>query len=335
MRITKLLIENSKLIKAIVEWGRQSLLSHGYTLKSDLPETVQDTPWSFVVRYVTSAGYVYLKYTPKQLALEAAIIRLLRSPFRAAVPEVIADNAQLQCFLMKDAGEPLRAVLKRQFDAALLAKAIDQFTSMQLTVADHVHRFLDIGVPDWRLHQLAQLFRQLLGQEEVLIEDGLSKIEIETLILLLPKVDDLCQRLSGYAIQQTLVQCDFHDNNILVDALSRNITFIDLGEIVISHPFFSLIGCLQQVQYHHALRDEQDAYRQLIEIGFKHYRDVESTEGLAEAFAIAQVLWFLYEGLAQYRLMCACDPIRFKAFQRHGKLRDALQNFRSACFAFD
>lgn len=327
--------ENSKLIKAIVEWGRQSLLSHGYTLTNDWPETVQDTPWSYVIRFATAAGFVYLKHTPKLLALEAAITRLLHDSFRAAVPDIIADNTQLQCFLMKDAGKPLRVVLKQKFDAALLAKAIDQFTSMQLIVVDHVHRFLDIGVPDWRLHQLAQLFQQLLGQEEILIADGLSKIEIEALILLLPKVVDLCQRLSGYIIQQTLVQCDFHDNNILIDTLSRNITFIDLGEIVISHPFFSLIGCLRQAQYHHALCDEQNTYRQLLEAGFKHYRDVESTEGLAEAFAIAQVLWFLYEGLAQYRLMCACDPIRFKACQRYGKLRDTLQNFRSACLAFD
>ncbi len=37
----------------------------------------------------------------------------------------------------------------------------------------------------------------------------------------------LCKTLSDYAIKPTLVQCDFHDNNILIDEVSQKITFID------------------------------------------------------------------------------------------------------------
>lgn len=39
-------------------------------------------------------------------------------------------------------------------------------------------------------------------------------------------------------------------DNILINDKTQNITFIDLGEIVISHPFFSLIGCLRQTKKH-------------------------------------------------------------------------------------
>lgn len=130
--------------KVIIQWSCEYLLSHGYTLRSDSPESVQNTPWSYVVRFVTSKGYIYLKHTPHLLALEANILQMLHD-HSCPVAEVIAYNSQLDCFLMKDAGRPLREILKKQFNAELFCKAINQFTSMQLSVADHINNFIDIG----------------------------------------------------------------------------------------------------------------------------------------------------------------------------------------------
>jgi len=111
------------------------------------------------------------------------------------VPEVIAHNAKLDCFLMKNAGRPLREILKKQFNAELFCKAINQFTSMQLSVADHVDNFIDIGVPDWRLNKLAALFAWLLTQKDLLIEGGLLENEISELERLILTVTNLCNEL--------------------------------------------------------------------------------------------------------------------------------------------
>lgn len=326
---------NDKLQKEIIQWGYNYLSLHGYTLKNNLPEDVQNTPWSYVVRFATSEGYIYLKHMPDLLALEPIITQVLHDQFHASVPDVIANNAELNCFLMKDAGRPLREILKKQFDAALLCKAIDQFTSIQLAVADHVNLFLDIGVPDWRLNTLPDLYEQLLLQKAILIEDGLSELDISKLEMLRTKVFNLCEKLSSYSIKETIVQCDFHDNNILVNDTSRIITMIDLGEIVISHPFFSLIGCLKQAKFHHALTDEDDAYRRLMDAGLKNYRTSESKRYLLDAFSIAHTLWFVYEALAQYRLRLACDEARFMAVQRYGKLSGRLKEFMAVCLEID
>jgi len=245
---------NDNLNKAIIQWGCKHLSSLGYTLKSNLPENMLNTPWSYVVRFETSDGYIYLKHTPELIALEATIIQILHDQFHASVPTVIAHNAELNCFLMKDAGRPLREILKQQFDAALLCKAIEKFTSLQLTVADHIKVFLDMGVPDWRLDKLPDLYKQLLLQSDLLIADGLSEKEISELERLLPKVSNLCKKLSDYSIKPSIVQPDFNDNNILIDDILKNITIIDLGEIAISHPFFSLLNCLRQIKKHHGLR---------------------------------------------------------------------------------
>lgn len=316
--------------KEFIQWAYNYLSSHNYPLKNTFPETIQDTPWSYVARFSTTTGYIYLKHTPKLLALEAIITQILHDQFHASVPEIIAHNAELNCFLMKDAGTPLRGILKKKFGAALLCKAIDQFTALQLEVADHVNIFLDKGVPDWRLNKLPDLFQQLLLEKDVLREDGLSDVEISELEKQLPRVSYLCKKLSDYSIKQTIVQCDFHDNNLLIDNKSQNITFIDLGEIVISHPFFSLIGCLRQAKLHHALTEEDDAYLQLKEACLKNYMTFESKKDIAEAFEIAHQLWFIYESLAQYRLRVACDKARFMSFQRHGKLSGRLKEFMVA-----
>ena len=318
----------------IIQWACKQLSSRGYTLKSNTPEKVQNTPWSYVICFETSNGYIYLKHTPELIALEASIIQILHNQFHAAVPTVIAHNAKLNCFLMKDAGRTLRSILKQEFDAALLCKAIDQFTSLQIAVADHVDIFIDIGVPDWRLNKMPNLYKGIISQKDLLIADGLSEIEVGELEILFPKVANLCQKLSVYAINQTIVQPDFNDNNTLINDKSQDITFIDLGEIAISHPFFSLINCLHVIKKHHGLTDRDESYFKIKDACLKNYGDFESKENVLDAFGTAQLLWFVYGLLARYRLIQACGVDKLMAFQ-HGKLKSLLKDFMAACAAVD
>ena len=139
--LTKIFHLKNSISQKINQWGYQYLASHGVTLKSNLPENVINTPWSYVVRFATSDGIIYLKHTPALLALEAPIIHILHTQFHASVPIIIAHNTELNCFLMKDAGQPLRKILKKKFDTNLYCQAIDQFTSLQLITADHIDVF--------------------------------------------------------------------------------------------------------------------------------------------------------------------------------------------------
>lgn len=315
----------------IIQWGSRYLLSHGYSLKSNLPEIVQDTPWSYVIRFATNNGYFYLKNTPELLALEAKIIQILHDQFHAHVPKVVAYNAELHCFLMKDAGISLRLILKQKFHEALVCKAIHQFTSLQIAVADRVDVFLDMGVPDWRLDKLPDLYKQLISQKVLLIADGLSEEEISKLENLFPTVAHLCGTLSSYFIKQTIVQPDFNDNNSLIDEKLQEITIIDLGEIAISHPFFSLINFLHVIKKHHALTETNDVYLRIKDACFKNYMNFESKKHLVDAFEIAGRLFFIYGALCGYRLMSACDKSKFTpSFQRHGRPGLSLKEFITA-----
>lgn len=313
----------------VIQWGLDYLTSHGYTLKSNHHEDVQIRPWSYVIRYNTSDGFIYLKQTPKLIALEATILTILRDKFHAPVPDIIASNSELDCFLMKDAGSALRPILKKHFNEKLLCKAADAFTTMQIEASNNIDSFLTIGVPDYRLNNLSGLYKELILKKDILITDGVTESEINKLTSLIPTVSEVCKKLSEYAVPQTLVQPDFHDNNTLIKDTSQEITIIDLGEMVISHPFFSLINFLQQIKKHHGLTEQDAAYQKIKDACFKNFMKFESKENILTVFELTKILLPIYGALAHYRLIEACDKEQLESYYGSGKLGAQLKEFMS------
>jgi hypothetical protein len=310
----------------INQWGSDCLTSLGYQLNDNAPEIIQNTPWSYVVRFNTTAGYIYLKHMPEQIALEADIIKILQDKFKARVPKIIANNPELHCFLMVDAGKSLREILWQQFNPELLCQAIDQFTLLQLAITEHIDIFLNIGVPDYRLDKLSGLYMELIAQQDLLQAEGLSDTEIIKLEQLLPTITDLSKKLSSYPVTATIVQPDFHDNNILIDnnMTPPKITLIDLGEIVISYPLFSELNCLWQLKKHHQLTEQDDKYLIIKEACFKNYRQFfASQQQLAEAVKIAESLRIVYELAYTYRFMLICGKENLVA-SNHWKLKSLI-----------
>lgn len=308
----------------IIAWASQMLTSQGYVLTSAQPEEVRITPFSYVAYFNTSFGKVYLKATPENLGLEAEISDLLRQQFYAAAPIIIASEVKYHVFLMQDAGTPLRNILKQHFNVDLLCNALNEFISLQVAAANNLKVFFDIGVPDWRLHKLPDLYQQLLTREDLLVSDGCTKSEIKNFSACLELVSSCCQQLADYSIGDSIVQPDFHDNNILFDENTKKLTFIDLGECVISHPLFSLLGCLWQAKRHHHLLQQGGDYQRLLATCHKHFSTTHSEEIITTAFALASKLWHLFDALSQCRLWDACDHAQMKLFQRQGRLRTAL-----------
>lgn len=140
------------------------MISKGCSLQH-APEIVVNTPWSQVIRLSTSKGNVYLKQTPPAISLEPKIIQLLGEQIHASVPIVIVINESLHCFLMEDAGQTLRAILKTDLQPDLLFQAIDQHSKVQRLVGNHVEPFLALGVPDWRLEKLPKLYMSISMQK--------------------------------------------------------------------------------------------------------------------------------------------------------------------------
>ncbi|MCW8409623.1 aminoglycoside phosphotransferase family protein [Legionella sp. PATHC035] len=297
----------------ILNWATDYLLSKGYLLPHS-PEIVLETPWSNVIRFPTSKGNVYLKQPAPLIAQEAKITQLLAAQFHANVPMVIATNEELHCFLMNDAGQSLREYLQNEFQPVLLRQAIQQYTAMQRSTENHIESLFALGVPDWRLDKLPQIYDYLINQMAFLKAEGMNDNELQTLHDLRPQIASEIDCLSRFQIPETLVQSDFHTNNILIDPKTKKLTFIDLGEIVITHPFFSLHTFLRQSITHHGLNELDQTYHQLQETCFENWLDLASKEQLIEGLMLAKKLWPIYSALVFYRILHSVDQESFKLF---------------------
>lgn len=297
----------------ILKWATDCLISKGYILQHPT-EIVLETPWSNVIRFPTSKGDVYLKQTPPSISLEPKITQLLADQFHASVPTVIAINDDLYCFLMEDAGKSLREYLKNEFRQDLLCQAIKQYTTIQRSIEHHLEPFLALGVPDWRLDKFPKLYHQITNQTEFLKADGITDKELQLLHDLNPKFSEQCEVLSQYQIPETLVQNDFHSNNILFEQNTKKITFIDLGETVITHPFFSLHTCLRQATIHHGVKELDKTYQQLQDACFENWLDLSPKKRLLTGFMLAKQLWPIYSAFGHYRLVIGVDLQAFKAY---------------------
>jgi hypothetical protein len=299
----------------ITEWATQYLNAQGYQILQP-PEIVLETPFSIVFRFSTSTGVIYLKQTPPSITfcLESKITQLLADEFHASVPTVIGTNEKLHCFLTKDAGLSLRAYLKNSFEPELLLQAIKQFTAIQRMTEKHVNNFIGLGVPDWRLDKIPPLYDELINQKELLKMEGMTEEEMKLLHQLSGQIIEKFQSLSQYHIPEAVVQSDFHTNNILIDAHTKKLTFIDLGEIVITHPFFSLHTFLNQAITHHGLKEQDPLYDQLQKACLENWLELGSAEDILNAFQIAKTLWPIYSALIMYRFMNSLDPAAFKSY---------------------
>lgn len=297
----------------IFKWATDCLISKGYSPQHS-PEIIFETPWSTVIRFSTAKEDIYLKQTPPSISLEPKIIQLLANQVCACVPHVIAINDDLHCFLMKDAGITLRKYLKTNFQQDLLYEAIKFFTAIQRATENHIDSFLAFGVPDWRLDKLPKLYDQIINQTEFLKAEGMRDKELRVLRDLKHKITEQCAFLSQYQIPETLVQPDFNTNNILYDPVSRKMTLIDLGEIAITHPFFSLHNYLLQATIHHGVKEFDQIYNQLQNTCFENWLKLTTKNQLLEAFMLTKKLWPIYSVLAGYRLMMSVDQQALKSF---------------------
>ena len=290
----------------IIKWATDLLISKGYSLQYS-PEIVQETPWSNVFRFSTLKGNVYLKQPAPLLAQEAKILQLLAHQFNAIVPVVIAINDDLHCFIMKDAGISLRQYLKTEFHPDLLCQSIKKFTAFQRSTENHIEPFLTLDIPDWRLNKLPQLYEQIITQKDFLKADGVTDEELQTLHDLSPQISDEFKALSQYQIQETIVQPDFNTNNILISPNTNQFTFIDLGELAISHPFFSLHNFLYQATLHHGVKERDKTWHQLQDACIENWLGLGTKNQLLKAFTLSRKLWPIYSACVNYRFMNCVD----------------------------
>ncbi len=302
-----------------IEWALNTLQNLNYSIQNYTPKAILQTPWSSVYRFDTDQGYFYLKQVPSTLSIEPQVIGSLRQTCTASVPTLIADNPEQHCFLMRDAGIQLHEFFTQNFfDANILIAAIHAYIDMQRASVSHLPLFLNMGVPDWRLTKIPDYYQLLIQQEELLLADGITSAELSRIAELTPKFISVCKQLSDYPIPSTFSHSDFHDKNILIHPDTKQITFIDLGEVAIAHPFFSLVNLIHRVKENCSL--DENVYQFLQQQALQPWLDLASQEDLLKMISLFQQYWWIDALLGEYRLLTSVDSNSLSKLLGQGRL---------------
>ena len=186
-----------------------------------------------------------------------------------------------------------------------------------------MNRLLHLGVSDWRLEKIPACYVTLLQQEALLIADGLTKAELKQLSQLTPKLTGLCEQLSQYPLPNTFSHNDFHDNNLLIDLKTQKITMVDLGEVAITHPFFSLLNMLHQIKKNCVL--PEDIYQHLEQQTLQSWSDYASQDELLAAMSLIKQCWSIHRALTVYRVLTSIDTSAVQQLLGQGRLAKNLR----------
>lgn len=313
---------------AAIQWAVDYLESHNCKLVAI--QKVVEPAHSIVNKINTSLGVFYLKQTPPALFLEPDTISLLQDQGCQHIPTVIAKNDRYHCFLTTACGDvSLRALFsKDSIDMDLLARGISHYVSIQRTLENDTPKLIAFGLPDWRLDKFPLLYRELIQETDLLIADGLSQKEITTLNQAYDFCVEQCERLSKYKIPETINHCDFQDNNMLLAPKTGELSIIDWGETVISHPFFSLNTCLWNLTYFHNIKPDDFRYQTLQRFCVSSWLDSHEESDLITAFTITNDLLGVFAALSYKRMYEATSNQSKSVQEEHpGSIAGCLRSF--------
>jgi hypothetical protein len=274
------------------DWIRAQLQAHGIEMTAP-PEQFKHWIITSALRVPTTHGDYYLKAVPSVFAQEPGITTALSARYPDYVPAPLATRSRPGegWMLMPDfKGEVLERISVEQISEALRILA-----RMQIDSISRVDELLAAGCLDRRLERLAAELETLLHDPVVLVR--LLPEEIESLQRHRPQFEEMCARLAGYGVPQTLLHGDFHGGNLL--AWDERILIFDWTDGCIAHPFLDLITGIDN-RYPGFNEQEQAAIR---EAYLAEWRAYESPERLREAAQLAWPLGALHQAISYRGIM--------------------------------
>ena len=300
-------------------WVEGELARLGYSPAGPV-EQVKAWGLSCILRVRTSGGEVYFKAIPatdvgagevaergvgrRGLPLlfvnEPALLRALAPGHPDVIPRPLAIDAGRRWMLLPALGRLLAEEEDRGVAAAVLARV----ARLQRAVAGQLDALFAAGCLDRRLAVLATQIGPLLDNLEGV--ELLDAAERERVRASGPLLGELCSRLAGYAVPETLIHGDLHSNNVARRPGGPGGWLVfDWTDACVAHPFFDLVTFL-----HQALGPEYppEAWARLRDAYLAPWAEYEPPERLAAAFALAEPLGALHQAVSYRHLMANLTP---------------------------
>jgi hypothetical protein len=229
----------------------------------------------------------YLKAAAPGYDVEAKLLGRLCKWLPRLIVELVAIDCRRGWILTRDAGRPLREVAATEaitkLERLLVAYAEMQIAAIKSGAPD-VKSFLE----DRGLARLLKTFKGVINEPQLLAAGGATGEELQKVSGWVELCRRLCDRLTLSKLPMTLEHGDFHAGNILV---AGNILRIaDWGDVCWSHPFFSLVVCLNNARDPLALGATSSELERLKQAYFQAWRSAGIGADLEEAYRVCQQL---------------------------------------------
>ncbi|MGH2820337.1 MAG: phosphotransferase [Actinomycetota bacterium] len=263
-------------------------------------------PWATVMRVPTGDGALWIKANAPVLAHEVAVVSVIAGRRPDCVPELLAVDLDRGWMLMGDGGLRLREIVERERSLRRWRELLPLYAELQIDLAGHADELVALGAPDRRLAALPAQYEELFDHGI----EGLTESELRRLRGLAPLVAEMCDRLAGFGLPETIQHDDLHDGQIFVR--EGRYLFFDWGDACVSHPFFTMAVTLEgmlawgldDVEGSEDTGPYRDAY-------LEPFAGYATRRGLEEAHTIALRLGWLCRALNVHRLALALEsPVR-------------------------
>lgn len=307
--VSALLWHDPEWQKQAYTWIRAQAEQNGIHLSGEIEQS-HAYPWSTVMRVPSQAGTLFFKATASETVYESALTEALAGWFPELLPELIAVDTERGWMLMRDGGEPLRALIRPTQDIRPWEAAIRRYAELQIGLVAHTAEILSLGIPDRRLANIPGLFSQLLTDDAILMidqEKGLTSQEWDQVRARTARVAQLCTELAAFGIPESLNHGDFHDGNVLVN--DERLTFFDWGDASVTHPFVSLRTLFVSIEI--ALKLDDYAFTPEMAVLLDHYLEpwerFASKEKVQAAYRLSKPLAAIVSALSWYKTI---SPLR-------------------------
>ena len=291
-------------------WVGAELERHGIAVSGPI-ERQHSRPWSTVLRVPTGEGIIFFKAISPAHPHEPALIEALARWSPDQVPRLLSVDAERSWVLMCDAGQRLREMIRQGRDMRPWLPVLPRYAELQIALSQRVPELLALGVPDRRLSVLPTLYEPLLADVDGLRIDqtpGLTSGAYERLLDLTPRVAELCERLAGYRIPETLNHGDLTDANVFVGRGGP--VFIDWGDGCVSHPFYSLRTVLVSAEISLGLEENSPQLHPLRDAYLEPWTCYEPRADLLKALDLASRLASINGALTWHRLVSRLEGAR-------------------------
>lgn len=255
---------------------------------------------SSIMTLKTTAGDVFFKAVPKFLSHEISVTNALAKQYPAYFPLLLSSDDKRGWMLTLKAGE---ITLDNIHDIESWIEALQVFAKIQIDQVHQIDLLKSLGCPLRELNGLGFFLRDILTDGEIflkeLVANHLSATEHQILLNSLPKFHCVVEKLLNYNIPLSLEHGDFWSNQIVLREGMP--VYLDWSHASITHPFFSAIGFLAQIEKQ--LPQYPDARARLQSAYLEPWTQYESAERLATAFELCQPVARLHYTHSYYEIV--------------------------------